>query len=366
MFKKYTINIAASLLLVMGLLLQWACTKKDDIDANKPNIELTNLPYDNLADYQFFTGNIADLSPNNGVLPYDLNTPLFSDYAQKTRFIYMPEGVSATYDDKAVVDFPVGTVIIKTFAFVHDLSNPESGRRILETRLLVRHTNKWEPYSYHWNEAQTEAIFKVTGKQIDVEWIHYDGQAKQTNYLIPNKNECKGCHNIDEVLHPIGPKIRNLNKAYPYADGMMNQLDKWKAMGYLSGGPASADAPKVPVWNDPSTGSLNDRARAYLDINCAHCHNPNGPANNTGLFLYSFEENPTALGICKPPVSAGDGSGGYDYGIVPGNPDESIMVHRMNSSEIDVAMPELARSVIHDEGVQLIKAWIETLEGECL
>lgn len=346
------------ILMMSLILLHTACTK-EETDPNAPIVNLAELPYNKLSDYNFFSGNLADHTPNKGVLPYDLNTALFSNYSSKARFVWMPEGATTEYNDQQELDFPIGTVIIKTFYYDNDFNDPSAGKNILETRLLIRQDTAWQVASYLWNDAQTEANFSVVGKQVEVTWKHYDGSERSTLYLIPNKNECKGCHNSDNTLHPIGPKIRNINKDFDYADGTMNQLQKWKDMGYLRDFPTTA--PRVPAISNPADGTLNERARAYIDINCAHCHNPRSPANTTGLFLDYDETDPTRLGICKEPVAAGQGSGGFQYGIVPGDADNSIMTHRMNSIAPNVAMPELLRSVVDVEGVQLIRDWINAM-----
>lgn len=353
-------------LLALSCSFLYTACDKEDVNADAVQLNLSQLPYDNLSDYQLFTGELAAMIPNERVLPYELNTPLFSDYSKKFRFIYMPEGQGAVYNDSTTFDFPVGTVIIKTFSFLDDIRDENSDKRILETRLLVRFTDKWEVYSYLWNDEQTEARFSVVGRQEVVSWTHFDGNLKTANYLIPNQNECLGCHSTNKEIMPIGPKARNLNGVYNYADGSsMNQLSKWIEMGFLTNAPSSPElAPRAAVWNDPTSGNLDDRARAYLDVNCGHCHNPAGPANNSGLNLYLYEDNPFYWGVCKPPIAAGQGSGGLDYSIVPGDPDASIMLHRMNSVELDVAMPELARSVIHDEAIVLIRDWITNLDVE--
>lgn len=274
-----------------------------------------------LSEYRFFVGNLADLNPNDGVIPYDLNTPLFSDYAAKYRHVWMPQGSSAAYNGEDVFDFPVGATLIKTFAFLHDMRDPAKGQRIIETRLLIRKKKAWDALVYLWNDEQTEATLKVAGTTKDVSWIHHDGSQRSSNYIVPNVNQCKGCHVLNKAFVPIGPKARNLNKAFAYRDGEANQLDRWTQAGYLRGAPAHESAPKVAVWNDPTTGSVDDRARAWLDINCAHCHNPQGPASNSGLDLRISQHDPIKWGVMKVPVAAGRGSGGRLYDIVPGKPD---------------------------------------------
>jgi hypothetical protein len=125
--------------------------------------------------------------------------------------------------------------------------------------------------------------------------------------------------------------------------------------------PAIAQVAQLPDWKDDRHYTLEQRARAYMDVNCAHCHTKGGDAYNTGLFLEYQQTNPNQLGIMKAPVSAGGGAGGLNYDIVPGDDAHSVLAYRMNSAEPGTAMPELARTVIHKEGVQLIIDWINNL-----
>ncbi|MCB0628673.1 MAG: hypothetical protein KDD15_03045 [Lewinella sp.] len=317
--------------------------------------------FEQLSEYHFFVGDLADLQPNEHVLPYDLNTPLFSDYAQKARFVWMPEGRAATYREDGVLDFPEGTVLIKNFYYEIDETAPETSRRIVETRLLINRGDAWEAIGYVWNDEQTEASLEVAGAIKAVEWTDKSGQLQQLDYIIPNKNQCKNCHAVDEQQVPIGPKAANLNKPFTYADGEMNQLEKWSAIGYLSGYIAEEEHAQLAVWNDAQSGSIHERALAYLDVNCGHCHNPHGAANTSGLTLTAQAKMDKALGIYKPTVSAGAGTGGHLYSIVPGNPDESILVYRMNSTDPGAMMPELGRRMVHREGVELIREWIAQL-----
>lgn len=325
------------------------------------HVDLTIDPPRELSVYGFFKDGAKQI-PNEGVLPYDLNSPLFSDYTEKHRFVWMPPGTSARYDAEKAFSFPVGTVIIKTFGYLNDIRDASKGERILETRLLVHRADGWEGLPYVWNEEMTEAYLKVAGTDVDVEWIHYDGTTWKNNYIIPNKNECKSCHKNAEVLLPIGPKARNLNRTYLYDDGPANQLIRWTEVGYLTGAPDPKDAPKLAVWNEPDTGTIDARARSWLEINCMHCHNPDGPANTTGLDLTHSQRDPLKWGIMKPPVSAGRGAGDRMFDIVPGKPDESIMMYRLESIDPGVMMPELPRRLQDEEGVALIHEWIESLD----
>jgi uncharacterized repeat protein (TIGR03806 family) len=265
----------------------------------------SKAPFEKLSQYALFEGDGAAQRPAQGVIPYELNSSLFSDYAVKYRFLKLPPGTHAVYRDRDVFDFPVGTVIAKTFAYPRDASDPSQGRRLIETRILEREPDGWIGLPYIWNEAQTEATLDVAGGTANVQWVHEDGKTRNNNYIIPNANQCKGCHKQGDAMTPIGPKARHLNRDFAYTSGAENQLVNWARHGALVNAPSSADAPRMPVWDDASTGTLDARARAWLEINCAHCHNPTGPARNSGLDLTASQEKPTAYGIYKSPRRRG-------------------------------------------------------------
>lgn len=318
-------------------------------------------PPEKLSAFGLFVGNGASQEPAEGVIPYDLNSPLFSDYTSKYRFVKLPAGTSAKYSPDDAFDFPVGTVIAKTFAYPVDARKPELGQRLLETRILRHEADGWVGLPYVWNAEQTEAVLDVAGSTIDVSWIHTDGSERKNNYIIPNANQCKGCHKQGETMSPLGPKARHLNRDFAYAHGSENQLAYWTRRGALAGAPTPDAAPRLAVWDDPHSGTLDARARAWLEINCAHCHNPLGPARNSGLDLMASQTNPTAWGLMKPPVAAGRGSGGLAYDIVPGEPDKSILLFRTASTDGGIMMPELGKRLVHEEAVQLLREWIQAM-----
>lgn len=309
-----------------------------------------------LSEYNFFEGNLAELNPNTdaGVLPYDLNTALFSDYALKKRFIYVPEGKQIPFDTTGVLNLPVGSILIKHFYYV----KPNGDENYIETRLLIRKTDAWYPEIYEWNEAQTDAERTVIGGTRNLS-VHIDGQSQTFNYLIPNQNQCKNCHAFDGKIEPIGPAVHNLNKDYNYTSGTANQLDTWTTAGILNN-PTVTDIPRWPAIDDTSA-SLNDRARAYLAVNCSSCHRLEGSAANSGLYLEYNNQNASDIGIWKTPVAAGAGSGGLTYVIHPGDADQSILLYRMIADEVDERMPEIGRELLHDEGIALIREWINSL-----
>lgn len=318
-------------------------------------LEDRELP-EKLSDLHLFDGQHRPLA---GALTYDLNTPLFSDYTLKDRFIKLPMGGSMAYrGDEQTLEFPTGTIIAKTFSYPNDQRHPEQGKRLLETRILRKEGDAWQGVSYAWNEEQTEAYLKLAGMNQPSKWIHFDGSEHTNAYIVPNANQCKGCHGNNN--EPIGPKPRNLLKS-PEAREATNWLANWQQLGLIKQLTSTSAVQILPTWDVPGTGTLDQRARAWLDTNCAHCHNPTGPARQSGLDLRFTQDDPAKRGVMKMPVAAGRGSGGRLYDIVPGKPDESVLIFRLESTEPGIMMPELPRRLVDAEGVKLIREWISSL-----
>jgi uncharacterized repeat protein (TIGR03806 family) len=304
---------------------------------------------------------IAAQQPAAGVIPYDLNTPLFSDYATKDRFIRLPEGQQAHWTADGVIDLPVGSVLVKTFSYLHDRRDASLGKDLIETRVLVHGESGWHGSSYLYGDSRDDAQLAIAGAIVDTSWIHDDGSQRTNSYVVPNQNQCKNCHaEHDSVLTPLGPKARHV------------QPERLQAL--VDAG-ALADAPPADQWPTPivsldyaghtPTGTLDQRARQWLDINCSYCHNPKGAARTSGLFLDWDETDMAKVGLCKSPVATGRGSGGLSYDISPGQPDQSIIVFRMSSTEPEIRMPELGRNLVHEEGVALVREWIGAMQGSC-
>lgn len=317
-------------------------------------------PHEWLSGYNLFS-NPGLQVPNTGVIPYDLSALLFSDYATKHRFVWMPTGTSANYQERDVFDFPEGAVLVKSFGYPRDARYPDSGERLIETRLLIRARSGWKMYPYVWNEDGTDARLALAGARVPVTWVDSGGAPHSFQYIVPNVNQCKHCHIGKGLPAPVGPKARYLNFDFSYPSGRENQLAHWTRTGYLSGLDNPAQAMKSRRWDDPNAGTLEERARTYLDINCAHCHNPTGPAFTSGLDLSFDQAMPMRIGMFKAPVAAGRSASIGRYDIVPGKPDESILLYRLATIDPGVRMPTTGRSLVHDEGVALIRAWIENM-----
>lgn len=297
-----------------------------------------------LSAFRFFADGARQV-PGDGVHPYALNTPLWSDGAEKLRFIYLPEGTKLAADGEGLLKFPVGAAIIKTFAF-----GEGETRRLIETRVLLHRADGWVALPYRWNAEQTEATLALAGGRLDL--VTPAGEA--ISYAIPNKNQCKTCHSKDGTVIPIGPKARNLSVRW------MGDMLKAGKLNRLPPGGAT-----MPVW---SARTVDDEvaplARAYLDVNCAHCHQPGGGASNSGLDLRWEQSGAHAIGIFKRPVAAGRGAGGHDFSVLPGQPDKSILLYRMDSAEPGIAMPELGKSSIDRDGVAIVRRWIAEMKPE--
>lgn len=324
-----------------------------------------------LSAYHFFR-DAGGREPNAGVTLYQLNTPLYSDGALKFRYLYLPPGTQAHYDATDVFDFPVGAVLIKTFAFATDMRQPSEDVRYLETRLLIHRANGWIALPYVWNTEQTEARLSPIGAELSVEFTDENGEHVALDWAVPNRNQCAGCHAREghNAVLPIGPTARNLNRDIRYAPNIApdaggtiltiaagdNQLRHWASIGLLDRAPD--DAPRMAAAFDASSGTLEQRARAYLQVNCAHCHNPNGPAHTSGLDLRDSDTTPAQWGVLKRPVAAGRGSADFDFDISPGHPDQSILVYRMASTDPGTMMPELGRSRVDQRAIALMRDWI--------
>ena len=307
-----------------------------------------------LSEFGFFQ-DMQNQIPAEGVHPYSLVSPLFSDQTDKLRFVYVPEGQKLGYVKDKVFIFPVGSTLIKTFAYLN--MNGPLEQQLLETRLLINTNTGWKAISYVWNEEQTDAKRAIAGATIPTSFLNSQGELLAVRYRAPNQNQCKECHQVNKVMTPIGPKARNMNKDLNYQSGEMNQLLYWAALGWID---QKLDSSPISSYTDVNA-SLDNRARAYLDINCGHCHIPGGSADTTGLYLNLIEENQEKLGIFKKPVAAGRASGNLKYSIVPGHSDDSIMLFRMKSLDPGIMMPESGRALADDAGIKLIKDWIDKL-----
>ncbi len=329
---------------------------------------LLELDCPKLSDYGLFSKmDGKTLSAHSKGIKYELKEALFTDHAIKDRFIFLPEDSQVELDSSVPllmselgVQYPIGTVITKTFSF----NQVDGVQRIIETRLLIRRKDGWVGRPYVWNDEGSEAELKYGGRaNIDITFVTPDNNIETIKYDVPQSSECQQCHKQDDRLMPIGPsRLRLLSTEPKLSDGAINPLLS-KSIFRLNGNKVNlASVPVSERSDDPSI-----EARLYLDVNCAHCHNPSGFAKNTKLFLESWRPLNMAIGLCKTPIAAGVGTGGLKWVVDPGKPEASILWYRMNATSNATKMPEIGRTLVHERGVELVYDWIASLDsGLCV
>lgn len=335
--------------------------------ANHP----TEGSYGTLSEYNFFWGDMRDLQPVNGVFPYTSNSFLWADGTGKARFIALPAGEKAVFTDGELWEFPEGTIIVKNFMMPDDEREPNCGYVPLETRLLFRRGDTWVSETYVWNDERTEADRIRGGENLFVPVTNVRGQVESRLYGVPTRTQCSSCHGRSDGVdgatrdHLLGVGTPQMNGLVMRDGEAVNQLTWLAEQGVFSNevpDPATLDSFANPMDLEVDT---EDRARAYLHANCAHCHRTDGLAERSQLYLHYEETESNRLGVCKSPLATGPGAGGRAYDVVPGAPEESIMVYRMNSVEPQARMPELATKKVDNFGVDLVSDWIIGLDGSC-
>lgn len=337
------------------------------------SVDLSQVPYPKLSDYHFFVGDMKNQIPSLGVLPYLPASTLFTDYALKKRFVWMPIGTSATYNgDGNVLELPVGSVLIKNF-YYNNMQNvtPIGATRIIETRLMIRKSTGWVFADYVWNAEQTEAFQDLNGSYTNITWIDENNINRSTNYRIPSEEQCIVCHKKKETVGsneitvhmPIGIKPQNLNFEYNYGIASQNQLLKWVQQGYLQNTITLPTAQNTTVNYHDTSISLELRVRSYVDMNCSHCHAQDRHCDYRPMKFdfASTYSNLTNMGVCVSTQDMQDFDPALDKIVNPGSPNRSMMYYRLNTTNEAYMMPLHGRTLIHEEGVQLVGDWINSL-----
>ncbi|KGO89484.1 hypothetical protein [Flavobacterium suncheonense] len=379
MQQKYLLKLLGFLTVFALIVTIIACNSSDEADQYEPVspvvMDLTQVPYPKLSDYKFFEGDLKNLTPALGVLPYKPASSLFSDYAHKKRFVWMPKGTKATYNgDDKVLELPVGAAIIKNFYY--DNVQPGNTVKIVETRLMIRKATGWIFANYVWNDEQTEAFFDLAGSYQDISWIE-NGETKNVTYRIPSDVQCITCHktkqtinDVEETIYiPIGIKPQNLNFNYNYgAAEVKNQLTKWIEAGYLENNFTLPTEANSTVDYEDTSKPLDLRARSYVDINCAHCHTDNKHCDYRPM-RFAFSQTGgtngnTNMGVCVNTEDMQGFPSNLAKIVTPANTFKSMLYYRINTTEEAIRMPLHGRTLIHTEGVALMEQWINSL-GPC-
>ncbi|PVV05817.1 MAG: hypothetical protein B6D77_17795 [gamma proteobacterium symbiont of Ctena orbiculata] len=297
---------------VPTMLSSWGCFRSDDVESFSDN-----------------------------VVPYNMNALLWTDFADKERFMAIPDGSTISIDTEGRFAFPPGSVLGKHFRLNGEL---------IETRLLMRHANSgWRGYSYEWNESLTDAVLLDAAK---------DKAIGNQTWHYPSPAECMLCHtSIAGVA--LGPELGQLNRDFPYSAQNANQLITYEAIDLLADSLNDLQKSTFFYAIDDTAYSAERRARSYLHSNCAMCHQPNGTGG--GNLDLRMGADLTATGLCNQAPLAGDLGLINPVLLKPGDPDNSILLLRMQSLD-SLRMPPLGSSEIDTQALAVVREWIAGLE----
>ena len=291
----------------------------------------------NLSQLNLFIGDLNTLTVNSNMFKYELNTELFTDYAHKLRIIGLPDGTALQYENDGFPIFPTGTLIAKTFYYNLDETNLGSGQQIIETRVLIKEETEWAIGNYVWNEEQTDAVLDTNEHQVKVDFVNSEGEDVEVNYIVPSANDCITCHSNNNNVTPIGPKLRTMN----FNVNGINQLQQFIDNGLLINAPNPAEIVALPNWKDDINYSLEERSRAYFDINCAHCHTAGGFCEFQSTLDLAFETDFNDTNIFQRRFS---------------------ISNRMSNYTPGTSMPLIGTTMVHNQGYNLIQEYLDSLD----
>jgi uncharacterized repeat protein (TIGR03806 family) len=306
----------------------------------------------------------ADLTPNEGLIPYDLNVPFWSDGAAKRRWIFMPSQQGGgkpliRFSSTGLWTFPAGTVFVKHFELATNEARPSQTRR-LETRLLIcDSTGGVFGLTYKWRPDNSDADLLATNLSEAIAIQTSAGTRTQTWYY-PSREDCRLCH-TDRAGGVLGVNARQLNRDLQYPSGVTdNQLRAWNHIGLFEPAldeNAIGSVPKLAGADDPKR-ALEDRARSWLDANCSQCHRPGG---TVASFDARYETPLPQQGLIEGQVLINEGIDNA-WIIAPKDIWRSILFMRVNTLE-GFKMPPLAHNVVDQRSIDLLKEWINSLPG---
>lgn len=278
---------------------------------------------------------------NTGVAPYNVTSALWSDGAEKNRYLAIPKDRKIEVLADGDFEFPVGTVLIKNFM---------SEERYLETRLFMRHQNGWGGYSYEWLPDQSDAVLLDEGKTIDAgDFVH----------TIPSRSECFTCH-TGAAHVSLGIEASQINSTYAYSSGKTdNQNAALYSAGYLSTKPNNSQITTMASVDNHAVTDIALRARSYLHANCSGCHRPGGPMAHMDMRIQTTF---AASGLCNAVPIAGTLGIPNARLIAPGDSSRSVLLQRMLAQD-ESRMPPLASHSVDTIAVNVIAQWIDEMNG---
>jgi uncharacterized repeat protein (TIGR03806 family) len=317
---------------------------------------------------------VQDHRPAPGLIPYTVNAPLWSDGASKERFIAMPGNSRIQFEaapPRPLVNappgwaFPDGTVLVKTFSLEMEPGNPTSRRRI-ETRLLhlqrMADTHDirdlfWRGYTYRWNDEQTDAeLVEATGLDVPL-----PVRGRQQTWHFPSRAECTMCHTM-AANFVLGVTTWQMNRDVDTPTGKVNQLKLLEAMAAFSEPLPAPPEQLARLSNyEDENADVSQRARSYLQANCAHCHILFGGGNSPFQLQANLALPETGVVDVAPVHGSFDLPGARL--LAPGKPESSLLWYRLTRTK-EGRMPPLASSVVDVTGARLIAAWIRQVPSE--
>ncbi len=294
----------------------------------------------------------AALTPKPGLVEYDVISPLWSDGALKRRWIALPSGQVAGFSPDDPWTFPVGTVLVKHF----DLRVSPTATRRIETRLLLRQVDRWVGYTYRWNSGQTDATL-LTAALNEPFTIDTGGGTTTQTWHYPSPSECLGCH-TNASGRVLGMRTRQLNRAFTYAGGSDNQLHAFGSCLGMFAQPIEAPS-FYPAIADPNNAAetLGARARSYLAANCAHCHQPGGPA--PGGMNMRYEPLLGEMNLIGVAPTSGDLGISGALRIKVGSSAQSVLWQRVASTDPTLRMAK-GTQIPDPLAVSLLRTWIDS------
>jgi uncharacterized repeat protein (TIGR03806 family) len=301
--------------------------------------------------------NLADLTPSTGFTAYDVNTPLWSDGAHKARWMAIPDGEAIGYASSGEWTFPNGSVFVKHFELPIDETDPSRIRR-LETRILVRDATGYVyGGSYKWRTDNSDADLVINAVTEDITIAEAGGDLRVQPWFFPGRQDCRSCHTRG-AGGVLGLNTPQSNRDHLFTESGLsdNQLRAWNHAGYFSPALDEATLPTLTKFYalDDASATIEQRARSYLDANCAHCHRP----GEAPAFWDARIELPlSTANIINGPVSNALGVIGARV-IVPGDLTRSILHKRLGTATATYKMPPLAKNTVDTAALALIDQWI--------
>ena len=313
---------------------------------------------------------LTNMTPAAGLVPYYMIDPFWSDGAYKKRWMVIPnDGTHDTpaeqiqFSENGIWDFPIGSVLIKHFEYPVDERDPSITKKI-ETRFSIKGSDGSFYYlTYNWNEDQTDAVLQKTGLDESIEVITADGSIRNDIWHYPSESECLACHNSTSK-GTLGARTRYLNQTVLYEKTGIeaNQLVTLSHLGII---PEAIDDVTTEGFlthssiNDTSK-SIEDRARSYMDLNCAYCHRPE--TGIRGDFDLRLINSLTQTNLLAAQPNNSLGISGESI-LVPGDTAKSILYQRVHSLDPQIMMPPLAKNRVDEQGVSLLEEWILNLDA---